>query len=55
LFTAIAADAASLGVDGTRVLIPETPRHVAQAAYASGNIDECPDFVLEIDGLEELS
>ncbi|WP_058997291.1 GNAT family N-acetyltransferase [Haloarcula sp. CBA1127] len=55
LFTAIAADAASLGVDGTRVLIPETPRHVAQAAYASGNIDGRPDFVLEIDGLEALS
>ncbi|AEM56291.1 N-acetyltransferase GCN5 [Haloarcula hispanica N601] len=55
LFTAIAADAATLGVDGTRVLIPETPRHVAQAAYASGNIDGRPDFVFEIDGLGELS
>ncbi|MDS0222077.1 GNAT family N-acetyltransferase [Haloarcula sp. S1AR25-5A] len=55
LFSAIAADAATLGVDSTRVLIPETPRHVAQAAYAGGNIDDCPDFVFEIDGLEELS
>lgn len=55
LFTAIAADAATLGVDGTRVLIPETPRHVAQAAYAGGNIDERPDFVFEIDGLGALS
>ncbi|NHN62968.1 GNAT family N-acetyltransferase [Haloarcula sp. JP-Z28] len=55
LFTAVAADAATLGVDGTRVLIPETPRHVAQAAYASGNIDERPDFVFEIDGLGALS
>lgn len=55
LFAAIATDAATLGVDATRVLIPESPRHVAQAAYAGGNIDECPDFVFEIDGLEELS
>lgn len=55
LFTAIAADAATLGVDGTRVLIPETPRHVAQTAYAGRNIDERPDFVFEIDGLGELS
>ncbi|NHX39161.1 MULTISPECIES: GNAT family N-acetyltransferase [Haloarcula] len=55
LFTAIAADAATLGVDGTRVLIPETPRHVAQAAYAGGNIDGRPDFVFEIDGLGALS
>jgi len=54
LFAAIATDAATLGVDATRVLIPESPRHVAQAAYASGNIDECPDFVFEIDGLEEV-
>jgi len=55
LFSAIAADAATLGVESTRVLIPETPRRVAQAAYAGGNIDDCPDFVFEIDGLEELS
>ncbi|RLM36790.1 GNAT family N-acetyltransferase [Haloarcula sp. Atlit-120R] len=48
LFDAIAADAARLGVDGTRVLIPETPRHVAQAAYAGGDISECPDYVFEI-------
>ncbi|GCF13038.1 N-acetyltransferase [Haloarcula mannanilytica] len=51
LFSAIAADAAALGVDSTRVLIPETPRHVAQAAYAGGTIGECPDFVFEIGGL----
>lgn len=55
LFAAIAADAATLGVAATRVLIPETPRHVAQAAYAGGSVDECPDFVFEIDGLEALS
>lgn len=55
LFAAIATDAATLGVDATRVLIPESPRHVAQAAYAVGNIDECPDFVFEVGGLEELS
>jgi len=55
LFAAIATDAATLGVDATRVLIPESPRHVAQAAYAGGNIDDRPDFVFEIDGLEELS
>jgi len=55
LFSAIAADAATFGADSTRVLIPETPRHAAQAAYAGGTIDECPDFVFEIDGLGELS
>lgn len=47
LCTAISADAADLGVDGTRVLLPETPRHAAQAAYAGGHIDDCPDFVME--------
>ncbi|EMA00995.1 Acetyltransferase (GNAT) family protein [Haloarcula vallismortis] len=55
LFTAIAADAATLGVDATRVLIPETPRHVAQAAYAGGDVSECPDYVFEIRDLRELS
>jgi len=55
LFDGIAADAARLGVDGTRVLIPETPRHVAQAAYAGGDISECPDYVFEIPDLRELS
>lgn len=49
LFAAIAADAAALGVDATRVLIPETPRHVSEAAYARGSIDDCPDFVCEIE------
>lgn len=55
LFSAVAADAATLGVDGTRVFIPETPRHVAQAAYASDTVGECPDFVFEVDGLQKLS
>ncbi|NLV07405.1 GNAT family N-acetyltransferase [Haloarcula rubripromontorii] len=55
LFDGIAADAARLGVDGTRILIPETPRHVAQAAYAGGDISECPDYVFEIPDLRELS
>jgi GNAT superfamily N-acetyltransferase len=48
LFGAIARDAADLGADETRVLIPETPRHVSDAAYVRAGISEDPDFVLEI-------
>ncbi|MCU4716471.1 GNAT family N-acetyltransferase [Halapricum hydrolyticum] len=49
LFDAVAADAADLGVDHTRVLIPETCRHVSVAAAADGRISDEPFFVLEAD------
>jgi GNAT superfamily N-acetyltransferase len=49
LFDAIRADAASLDVDGTRVLIPETPRHVADAAAVRAELADWPDFVLAAD------
>ena len=49
LFAAISADAADIGADRTRVLIPETPRHVTDAAAARIDIGEEPDFVLEAD------
>ncbi|WP_254272095.1 GNAT family N-acetyltransferase [Haloarcula marina] len=49
LFDAIRTDAAELGVDGTRVLIPETPRHVAQAASVRADLADWPDFVLAAD------
>jgi len=49
LFAAIARDAADLGADRTRVLIPETPRHVSDAAYAGIAVSENPDFVMAAD------
>lgn len=49
LFSAIARDAAALDADRTRVLVPETPRHVSDAAYASVELGSEPDFVLEAD------
>ncbi|MGQ3411701.1 GNAT family N-acetyltransferase [Natrinema sp. LN54] len=49
LFAAIARDAADCGADETRVLIPETPRHVTDAPYAGVGIADEPDFVLGID------
>ncbi|MFB6140463.1 MAG: N-acetyltransferase family protein [Halosimplex sp.] len=49
LFAAIARDAADLGADRTRVLIPETPRHVSDAAYAGIAVSEDPDFVMAAD------
>jgi GNAT superfamily N-acetyltransferase len=49
LFAAIRRDAASLGVDRTRVLIPETVRHVSDAAAAGVEVSEHPDFVMEAD------
>jgi hypothetical protein len=49
LFGAIAADAASVGADRTRVLIPETVWHVSDAAYARVEVSEEPDFVLAAD------
>ncbi|WP_435077427.1 GNAT family N-acetyltransferase [Halococcus sp. AFM35] len=47
LFDAISADAAKLDADRTRVLIPETPRHVSDAAAARIAVSGEPDFVLE--------
>ncbi|SDQ25243.1 GNAT family N-acetyltransferase [Natronobacterium texcoconense] len=54
LFAAIARDAADLGADETRVLIPETGQHVTDAAYAGADLSEEGDFVLGADltGLE---
>lgn len=49
LFEAIARDAAGLNADRTRVLIPETPRHVSDAAAARVGTSEEPDFVFEAD------
>ena len=49
LFAAVARDAASAGVDRTRMLIPETPRHVSDAAYTRAGFSDEPDFVLEKD------
>jgi len=49
LFDAVTTDAAGLGVDGTRVLIPETPRHVAEAASVRAELADWPDFVFAAD------
>ncbi|SFR93200.1 Acetyltransferase (GNAT) family protein [Halomicrobium zhouii] len=49
LLDAIRADAHELGADATRVLIPESPRHVAEAAAARVGFSEHCDFVLEAD------
>jgi GNAT superfamily N-acetyltransferase len=49
LFAAVARDAAGVSADRTRVLIPETPRHVSDAVYAGAGISEEPDFVLAKD------
>jgi GNAT superfamily N-acetyltransferase len=49
LFAAVARDAADLGADRTRVLIPETPRHVSDAAYAGIAVSGNPDFVMAAD------
>lgn len=49
LLSAVARDAAALGVDRTRVLVPETPRTVSDAAYLQVDIAEEPDFVLSAD------
>jgi GNAT superfamily N-acetyltransferase len=49
LFAAVARDAAAVGADRTRVLIPETPRHVSDAAAAGVDLADDPDFVFECD------
>lgn len=49
LLSAIARDAADQGADRTRVLIPETPWAVTDAAYLKAGISDDPDFVLAAD------
>lgn len=49
LFDAIRRDAAAIGADQTRVLLPETPRFVTDAAAARTDVSEEPDFVFAAD------
>jgi hypothetical protein len=49
LADAIARDAAEQGAEKARMLVPETPRHISDAAYARVDFSEDPDFVLERD------
>lgn len=49
LFAAIARDAAEVGADRTRVLIPETPRHVTDAAWSRAGLGENSTVVFEAD------
>lgn len=45
LFDAVRRDAAAIDADRTRLLIPETPRSVSDAAAAGADPDPEPDFV----------
>lgn len=49
LVAAIQRDAASLDADRTRVLIPETARHVSDASLVRAGISDDPDFVMAAD------
>jgi GNAT superfamily N-acetyltransferase len=49
LVSAIAADAAAVGADDTRVLVPETARRVSDLAACRVEIGDEPDFVLAAD------
>lgn len=49
LFDAIAADAGTIGADRTRVLVPETVRHVSDGAACRTGLADEPDFVLAAD------
>jgi RimJ/RimL family protein N-acetyltransferase len=49
VLSTVARDAAALGADRTRVLVPETPRTVTDTAYLRVDVDERPEFVLEAD------
>ncbi|MFB6165180.1 MAG: N-acetyltransferase family protein [Haloarculaceae archaeon] len=49
LFAAVGRDAADLDATRTRVVIPETARHVSDAAAAGVGIGAEPDFVLAAD------
>jgi len=55
LLAAIARDGAACGADATRVLIPETARHVTDVPLVGADIAEEPDFVLGIDLTAESS
>jgi GNAT superfamily N-acetyltransferase len=46
LLAAVARDAAEAGADRTRLLIPETARHVSDVARAGCAVSDEPDFVL---------
>ncbi|MFB6170301.1 MAG: N-acetyltransferase family protein [Haloarculaceae archaeon] len=45
LLTAVAADAAALGADRARVAVPETARHLSDAAGWGGDLSENASFV----------
>lgn len=49
LLGAVARDAAKVGAERTRVLIPETPRFVSDVAAARVEVADEPDFVLARD------
>jgi len=49
LVAAVARDAADQGAERTRLLAPETPRHVSDAAYTRVPYDDESDFVLARD------
>jgi hypothetical protein len=49
LYDAVAADAASLGADRTRVLIPEGVRWVSDTAACRVAVSDEPDFVMRAD------
>ncbi|MFC6716368.1 GNAT family N-acetyltransferase [Natrialbaceae archaeon GCM10025810] len=49
LFAAISRDAAVVGADETRVMIPETVGYVSDASYAGVEIGDEPAFVLGVD------
>jgi predicted GNAT family acetyltransferase len=49
LFSAIAADAAAIGAEETKVLLPETVEHVSDVAACHVEIGDEPDFVLAAD------
>jgi hypothetical protein len=49
LLAAVARDAARVGADETRVLIPESVQWVSDAALAGADIAEEPSFILAAD------
>ena len=49
LFDAVARDAAAVGADRARVLIPESVTYVTHAAAARTGVSDAPDFVLAAD------
>lgn len=52
LMEAIAIDAHRQDASHVRVLIPETPRHVSDAAFTGASIDEAPHFIFAADLLD---